>query len=105
MNQVAYIPEPAGGHRQGCRRDAVKPGKESHEAVLACGTSGAADRYQQAKQSVAVLNAEAKTEPGDLGAGSHISVAEVAEVVRKLLGGKAPGVDESRPDALRLWML
>ncbi|TWW76582.1 hypothetical protein D4764_13G0012440 [Takifugu flavidus] len=39
--------------------------------------------------------------PGDLGIGSHISGAEVAEVVKKLLGGKAPGVDEIRPQFLK----
>ncbi|TWW67234.1 hypothetical protein D4764_02G0002750 [Takifugu flavidus] len=33
--------------------------------------------------------------------GSHISGAEVAEVVKKLLGGKAPGVDEIRPEFLK----
>ncbi|TWW56226.1 hypothetical protein D4764_08G0002130, partial [Takifugu flavidus] len=39
--------------------------------------------------------------PGDLGIGSHISRAVVAEVVKKLLGGKAPGVDEIRPEFLK----
>ncbi|TWW71625.1 hypothetical protein D4764_16G0001220 [Takifugu flavidus] len=39
--------------------------------------------------------------PGDLGTGSRISGAEVAEVVKKLLGGKAPGVDEIRPEFLK----
>ncbi|TWW53255.1 hypothetical protein D4764_0018220 [Takifugu flavidus] len=33
--------------------------------------------------------------------GSRISGAEVAEVVKKLLGGKAPGVDEIRPESLK----
>ena len=33
--------------------------------------------------------------------GTPISGAEVAEVVKKLLGGKAPGVDEVRPEFLR----
>ena len=33
--------------------------------------------------------------------GSPISGAEVAEVVRKLLGGRAPGVDEVRPEFLK----
>ncbi|TWW69209.1 hypothetical protein D4764_18G0000150 [Takifugu flavidus] len=36
--------------------------------------------------------------PGDLGIGSHISGAVVVEVVKKLLGGKALGVDEIRPE-------
>ena len=33
--------------------------------------------------------------------GSPISGAEVAEVVKKLLGGRAPGVDEVRPEFLK----
>ncbi|KAK0134739.1 hypothetical protein N1851_029630 [Merluccius polli] len=39
--------------------------------------------------------------PGDSGVGSPISGAEVAEVVKKLLGGRAPGVDEVRPEFLK----
>ena len=39
--------------------------------------------------------------PGDSGVGSPISGAEVAEVVRKLLGGRAPGMDEVRPEFLK----
>ena len=39
--------------------------------------------------------------PGDSGVGSPISGAEVAEVVRKFLGGRAPGVDEVRPEFLK----
>ncbi|KAK0131885.1 Ubiquitin carboxyl-terminal hydrolase 37 [Merluccius polli] len=39
--------------------------------------------------------------PGDSGVGSPISGAEVAEVVRKLLGGRAPGVDEGRLEFLK----
>ncbi|KAK0147792.1 Craniofacial development protein 2 [Merluccius polli] len=39
--------------------------------------------------------------PGDSGVGSPISGAEVAEVARKLLGGRAPGVDEVRPEFLK----
>ena len=35
------------------------------------------------------------------GMGSPISGTEVAEVVRKLLGGRAPGVDEVRPEFLK----
>ena len=38
---------------------------------------------------------------GDSGVGSPISGAEVAEVVRKLLSGRAPGVDEVRLDFLK----
>ncbi|KAK0150407.1 Craniofacial development protein 2 [Merluccius polli] len=39
--------------------------------------------------------------PGDSGVGSPISGAEVADVVRKLLGGRAPGVDEVRLEFLK----
>ncbi|KAK0138802.1 putative RNA-directed DNA polymerase from transposon X-element [Merluccius polli] len=39
--------------------------------------------------------------PGDSGVGSPISGAEVAEVVRKLLDGRAPGMDEVRPEFLK----
>ncbi|KAK7889103.1 hypothetical protein WMY93_024663 [Mugilogobius chulae] len=42
---------------------------------------------------------EAETE--DSGGGSPITQAEVTEVVNKLLGGKAPGVDEIRPEYLK----
>ncbi|KAM4534591.1 uncharacterized protein V3H82_024506 [Fundulus diaphanus] len=42
-----------------------------------------------------------EAEPEDSGSGSPISGAEVAEVVKKLLGGKAPGVDEIRPEYLK----
>lgn len=38
---------------------------------------------------------------GDPGVGSSISGAEVTEVVKKLLGGRAPGVDEVRPEFLK----
>ena len=39
--------------------------------------------------------------PGNSGVGSPISGAEVAEMVRKFLGGRAPGVDEVRPEFLK----
>ncbi|TKS65493.1 LINE-1 reverse transcriptase -like protein [Collichthys lucidus] len=42
-----------------------------------------------------------EAEPGDPVVVSPISGAEVAEVVKKLLGGKAPGVDEVRPEFLK----
>ena len=40
-------------------------------------------------------------EPGGSETGPPISGAEVVEVVKKLLGGKAPGVDEVRPEFLK----
>uniref|UniRef100_A0A8C2ZPF1 Reverse transcriptase domain-containing protein n=1 Tax=Cyclopterus lumpus TaxID=8103 RepID=A0A8C2ZPF1_CYCLU len=39
--------------------------------------------------------------PEDFGVVSPISLAEVAKVVKKLLGGKAPGVDEILPEMLK----
>ena len=48
-----------------------------------------------------VTSSEEEAETGDSGPGSPITQAEVTEVVRKLLGGKAPGVDEIRPEYLK----
>ncbi|KAI3374131.1 hypothetical protein L3Q82_005986 [Scortum barcoo] len=42
-----------------------------------------------------------EVEAGDSEVDSSITQAEVTEVVRKLLGGKAPGVDEIRPEYLK----
>uniref|UniRef100_A0A3B5Q8Y2 Reverse transcriptase domain-containing protein n=1 Tax=Xiphophorus maculatus TaxID=8083 RepID=A0A3B5Q8Y2_XIPMA len=42
-----------------------------------------------------------EAEPGDSGLGSPISGDEVTEVVKKLLGGRVPGVDEIRPEFLK----
>ncbi|KAI3356768.1 hypothetical protein L3Q82_003449 [Scortum barcoo] len=42
-----------------------------------------------------------KQEAGDSEVDSSITQAEVTEVVRKLLSGKAPGVDEIRPEYLK----
>ena len=39
--------------------------------------------------------------PEDFGVFAPISLAEVTKVVKKLLGGKAPGVDEIRPEMLK----
>ncbi|KAI3365903.1 hypothetical protein L3Q82_000733 [Scortum barcoo] len=53
------------------------------------------------------LPSNEEAEDGDSEVDSSITQAEVTEVVRKLLGGKAPGVDEIRPEYLKsnLWML
>ena len=42
-----------------------------------------------------------EAEPGDSGEDSSITRAEVTEVVKKLHGGRAPGVDEIRPEFLK----
>ncbi|KAK3520789.1 hypothetical protein QTP70_032366 [Hemibagrus guttatus] len=68
-------------------RDAFKLKKESYRAWLAWGTLEAAEAYRQAKRTTAVVVSEAKI--------------RVTEVVQQLLGGKAPGVDEIRPEYLK----
>ncbi|KAI3364790.1 hypothetical protein L3Q82_000917 [Scortum barcoo] len=47
------------------------------------------------------LPSSEEAEAGDSEVDSSITRAEVTEVVRKLLGGKAPGVDEIRPEYLK----
>ncbi|KAI3357258.1 hypothetical protein L3Q82_015707, partial [Scortum barcoo] len=47
------------------------------------------------------LPSNEEAEDGDSEVDSSITQAEVTEVVRKLLGGKAPGVDEIRPEYLK----
>ncbi|KAI3358272.1 hypothetical protein L3Q82_003269 [Scortum barcoo] len=92
-------------------RDAIRLKKESYRTMLACGTPDAVDRYRQAKQAAARTVLEAKTRVweefvrkqrlGTLRWTRPSPQAEVTEVVRKLLGGKAPGVDEIRPEYLK----
>ncbi|KAI3367252.1 hypothetical protein L3Q82_008304 [Scortum barcoo] len=48
------------------------------------------------------LPSNEEAEAGDSEVDSSITQAEVTEVVRKLLGGKAPGVDEIRPEYLKV---
>ena len=48
-----------------------------------------------------VTSSEEEAESGGSEADSPITRAEVTEVVKKLLGGKAPGVDEIRPEYLK----
>ncbi|KAI3364655.1 hypothetical protein L3Q82_011436 [Scortum barcoo] len=68
-------------------RDAVRLKKESYRTMLACGTPDAVDRYhRQAKQ------AAARTGPG----GKNSGLGGV-----RSSGGKAPGVDEIRPEYLK----
>ncbi|KAG1932899.1 hypothetical protein F2P79_020886 [Pimephales promelas] len=49
----------------------------------------------------AVTSSIEEAEAEGSGVDSYITLAEVTEVVKKLLGGKAPGVDEIRPEYLK----
>uniref|UniRef100_A0A674P165 Reverse transcriptase domain-containing protein n=1 Tax=Takifugu rubripes TaxID=31033 RepID=A0A674P165_TAKRU len=76
----------------------------SGDGVLLTSTRDVVDRWKEYFEDLLnPTNAPSSEEvgPGDLEMGSHISGAEVAEVVKKLLGGKAPGVDEIRPEFLK----
>ncbi|TWW75358.1 hypothetical protein D4764_13G0000200 [Takifugu flavidus] len=74
------------------------------DGVLLTSTRDVVDRWKEYFEDLLNPTSTPSNEeagPGDLGIGSHISAAEVAEVVKKLLGGKAPGVDEIRPEFLK----
>ncbi|TWW73571.1 hypothetical protein D4764_15G0009650 [Takifugu flavidus] len=76
----------------------------SGDGVLLTSTRDVVDRWREYFEDLLnPTNVPSNEEagPGDLGIGSHISGAEVAEVVKKLLGGKALGVDEIRPEFLK----
>ncbi|TWW81090.1 hypothetical protein D4764_01G0009050 [Takifugu flavidus] len=76
----------------------------SGDGVLLTTTRNVVDRWKEYFEDLLnPTNAPSNEEagPGDLGIGSHISGAEVAMVVKKLLGGKAPGVDEICPEFLK----
>ncbi|KAI3357902.1 hypothetical protein L3Q82_016278, partial [Scortum barcoo] len=71
--------------------------KESYRAMMACGTPDAVDRYRQSQAS--------HFSPDGPG-GKNSGLREEFGSVHKLLGGKAPGVDEICPEYLKsLWML
>ncbi|TWW54384.1 hypothetical protein D4764_0180610 [Takifugu flavidus] len=74
------------------------------DGVLLTSTRDVVDRWKEYFEDLLnPTNTPSSEEvgPGDLGIGSHISGAEVAEVVKKPLGGKAPGVDEIHPEFLK----
>ncbi|TWW63827.1 RNA-directed DNA polymerase from mobile element jockey [Takifugu flavidus] len=76
----------------------------SGDGVLLTSTQDVVDRWKENFEDLLnPINAPSSEEvgPGDLEMGSHIYGAEVAEGVKKLLGGKAPGVDEIRPESLK----
>ncbi|TWW77322.1 hypothetical protein D4764_12G0007120 [Takifugu flavidus] len=77
---------------------------KSGDGVLLTSTRDVVDRWKEYFEDLLnPTNTPSSEEvgPGDLEMGSCISGAEVAEVVKKLLGGKAPGVDEIRPESLK----
>ncbi|KAI3374861.1 hypothetical protein L3Q82_021401 [Scortum barcoo] len=92
-------------------RDAVRLKKESYRAMLACGTPDAVDQVPAGQASRSpdgpggknsgLGGVREEAEAGDSEVDSSITQAKVTEVVRKLLGGKAPGVDEIRPEYLK----
>ncbi|TWW81631.1 hypothetical protein D4764_01G0014460 [Takifugu flavidus] len=76
----------------------------SGDGVLLTSTRDVVDRWKEYFEDLLnPTNTPSNEEagPGDLWIGSHIYGAEVAEVVKKLLGGKAPGVNEIRPEFLK----
>ncbi|TWW68384.1 hypothetical protein D4764_19G0001820 [Takifugu flavidus] len=76
----------------------------SGDGVLLTSTRDVVDRWKEYFEDLLNPTNTPSSEEvgrGDLEMGSRISGAEVAEVVKKLLGGKAPGVDEIRPESLK----
>ncbi|TWW52999.1 R2DM Retrovirus-related Pol polyprotein from type II retrotransposable element, partial [Takifugu flavidus] len=76
----------------------------SGDGVLLTSTRDVVDRWKEYFEDLLnPTNTPSSEEvgPGDLEMGYHISGAEVAEVVKKLLGGKAPGMDEIHPEFLK----
>ncbi|TWW53877.1 R2DM Retrovirus-related Pol polyprotein from type II retrotransposable element [Takifugu flavidus] len=76
----------------------------SGDGVLLTSTRDVVDRWKEYFEDLLnPTNTPSSEEvgPGDLEMGSHISGAEFAKVVKKLLGGKAPGVDEIHPEFLK----
>ncbi|TWW61017.1 hypothetical protein D4764_05G0011070 [Takifugu flavidus] len=76
----------------------------SGNGMLLTSTRDAVDRWKEYfKDLLNTTNMPSSEEagPGDLGTSSRISGAEVIEVVKKLLGGRAPGVDDIHPEFLK----
>ncbi|TKS65587.1 NLR family CARD domain-containing protein 3 CARD15-like protein [Collichthys lucidus] len=100
---VAAAPEPTGGHRRRGKQCTVNT-VFSGGGVLLTSTGDILGRWREYYEDL--LNPTStssfeEAESGDPVAVSPISGAEVAEVVKKLLGGMAPGVDEVRPEFLK----
>ncbi|TWW68268.1 hypothetical protein D4764_19G0000660 [Takifugu flavidus] len=76
----------------------------SGDGVLLTSTRDVVDRWKEYFEDLlnpTNMPSSEEVGPGDLGTGSRISRAEVAEVVKKLLVDKAPGVDDIRPEFLK----
>ena len=76
----------------------------SGDGELLTSTRDVVDRWREYFEDLlnpADTSSNEEAEFGDSGVDSPISGAEVAEVVKKLLGGRAPGVDEIRPEFLK----
>uniref|UniRef100_A0A8C6NIQ5 Reverse transcriptase domain-containing protein n=1 Tax=Nothobranchius furzeri TaxID=105023 RepID=A0A8C6NIQ5_NOTFU len=76
----------------------------SGDGVLLTSTQDVVDRWAEYFEDLlnpTDTSSSEEAESGDFGLASQISGAEVTEVVKKLLCGKAPGVDEIRPEFLK----
>uniref|UniRef100_A0A8C6KY55 Reverse transcriptase domain-containing protein n=1 Tax=Nothobranchius furzeri TaxID=105023 RepID=A0A8C6KY55_NOTFU len=76
----------------------------SGDSVLLTSTQDVVDRWAEYFEDLlnpTDTSSSEEAESGDFGLASQISGAEVTEVVKKLLCGKAPGVDEIRPEFLK----
>ncbi|KAI3377230.1 hypothetical protein L3Q82_009142 [Scortum barcoo] len=79
------------------RRTIGRPRRDSGKPTL----FGRWKKYFEDLLNPTDLPSNEEAEDGDSEVDSSITQAEVTEVVRKLLGGKAPGVDEIRPEYLK----
>ncbi|TWW77644.1 hypothetical protein D4764_12G0010340 [Takifugu flavidus] len=85
-------------------RASIVEGADRGDSVLLTSTRDVVDRWKEYFEDLLKptnMPFSEEVGPGDLGIDFHISGAEVAEVVTKLLGGKAPRVDEIRPEFLK----
>ncbi|KAI3360386.1 hypothetical protein L3Q82_002298 [Scortum barcoo] len=107
-------PEPGGGHRKyrqakqaaALARTVLEAKTRVWEefAKLLTSTEDIVGRWKKYFEDLlnpTDLPSNEEAEDGDSEVDSSITQAEVTEVVRKLLGGKAPGVDEIRPEYLK----
>nr|XP_054603312.1 uncharacterized protein LOC107376876 [Nothobranchius furzeri] len=76
----------------------------SGDGVLLTSTQDVVDRWAEYFEDLlnpTDMSSSEEAESGDFGLASQISGAEVTEMIKKLLCGKAPGVDEIRPEFLK----